>query len=52
MEEGIVWGKSLGSALEQARKEDKLVLAAFFGKDCEACIHAVRCNGKTGEHCA
>jgi len=44
MEEEIVWGKSLGSALEQARKEHKLVLAAFFGKDCEACIRMNRCT--------
>ncbi|MBA4373894.1 MAG: hypothetical protein C0402_13675 [Thermodesulfovibrio sp.] len=38
MAEEIVWGNSLGSALKQAQREDKLVLAAFFSQVCEACI--------------
>lgn len=44
MQEEIVWGKSLGSALEQARKENKLVLAAFFSLDCEPCIKMNKCT--------
>jgi thioredoxin-related protein len=38
MAEENIWGKSLRSALERARKEDKLVLAFFFSQVCEACI--------------
>jgi thioredoxin-related protein len=44
MAEEIVWRKSLGSALEQARAENKLVLAAFFSQDCEACINMNKCT--------
>ncbi len=44
MAEEIVWGKSLGSALKQAEKEDKLVLAAFFSQECEACIRMKKCT--------
>ncbi|MGC2063901.1 MAG: thioredoxin family protein [Thermodesulfovibrionales bacterium] len=44
MAEEIVWGKSLGSALEQARKENKLVLAAFFSQGCEPCIKMNKCT--------
>jgi len=40
----IVWGKSLRSASEQAGKENKLVLAAFFSPDCEACIKMNKCT--------
>lgn len=36
MAEDIAWGKSLVDALEQAGKENKLVLAAFFSRDCKA----------------
>lgn len=38
MADEIVWGKSLGRALAQAQKEDKLVLAFFFSQACAACI--------------
>ena len=44
MSEEIVWGKSLGRALEQARTENKLVLAAFFSQECEACIRMDKCT--------
>jgi thioredoxin-related protein len=44
MAEEIVWGKSLGRALEQARTEHKLVLAAFFSQECEACIKMDKCT--------
>lgn len=44
MAEEIVWGKGLVSALEQARAENKLVLAAFFSQDCEACIRMNKCT--------
>jgi thioredoxin-related protein len=44
MTEEIVWGKSLGRALEQARADNKLVLAAFFSQDCEACIRMNKCT--------
>lgn len=44
MAEAIVWGKSLGSALAQATAENKLVLAAFFSQDCEACIRMNKCT--------
>lgn len=40
----ILWGKSLGFALKQAQKEDKLVLAAFFSQGCEACIKMNKCT--------
>jgi thioredoxin-related protein len=33
----IVWEKRLGSALEQARTANKLVLAVFFSQDCAPC---------------
>lgn len=44
MSEEIVWGKSLGNALEQARAGTKLVLAAFFSQDCEPCIKMNKCT--------
>jgi len=44
MAEEIVWGKSLGSAAKRAEKENKLVLAAFFGQECEACIRMKKCT--------
>jgi thioredoxin-related protein len=44
MAEEIVWGKSLGRALEQAKTENKLVLAAFFSQECEACIKMDKCT--------
>ena len=36
MVDEIVWEKSLKNALELSKKENKLVLAAFFGSTCEA----------------
>ena len=44
MPEEIIWGKSLGRALEQSRKEHELVLAAFFSPDCEPCIRLNKCT--------
>lgn len=44
MAEEIVWGESLGSALKQAERENKLVLAAFFSQDCEPCIKMKKCT--------
>ena len=44
MAEEIVWGKSLRSASEQAGKENKLVLLAFFSPDCEPCIKMDKCT--------
>jgi thioredoxin-related protein len=44
MAEEIVWGKSLGSALAQAKTGNKLVLAAFFSQNCEACIKMNKCT--------
>lgn len=44
MPEEIIWGKRLGRALEQSRKEHKLVLAAFFSRDCEPCIKMNKCT--------
>jgi thioredoxin-related protein len=44
MSEEIVWGKSLGRALEQAGIDHKLVLAAFFSRDCEPCIKMNKCT--------
>ena len=44
MAEEIIWGKSLVSALGQARAENKLVLAAFFSQDCDACLRMNRCT--------
>lgn len=43
MSEEIVWGKSLGKALEQAKTDHKLVLAALFSRDCEPCIRLNKC---------
>lgn len=44
MAEDIVWTNNLRSALELAKKEDKLVLAAFFSPACEACIRMKKCT--------
>jgi thioredoxin-related protein len=40
----IVWENNLKNALDRSRKEDKLVLAAFFGSTCEACIKMKTCT--------
>lgn len=40
----IAWVSGLGVALEQARAENKLVLAAFFSQDCEACLKMKKCT--------
>ena len=44
MADEIVWEKSLKNALDLSRKEHKLVLAAFFGSTCEACIRMNTCT--------
>jgi thioredoxin-related protein len=44
MADEIVWEKSLKNALDLSRKENKLVLAAFFGSTCEACIRMNTCT--------
>lgn len=44
MVDEIVWEKSLKNALELSKKENKLVLAAFFGSTCEACIKMKTCT--------
>jgi thioredoxin-related protein len=44
MSDEIVWQKSLKNALDLSRKENKLVLAAFFGSTCEACIRMDTCT--------
>ncbi len=40
----IVWETSFRCALELAKNADKLVLAAFFGSGCEACIKMKGCT--------
>lgn len=44
MADEIVWEKSLKNALDLSRQESKLVLAAFFGATCEACIKMKTCT--------
>ena len=44
MADEIVWEKSLKHALDLSRKEHKLVLAAFFGSTCEACLRMNTCT--------
>jgi thioredoxin-related protein len=44
MADEIVWEKSLKNALDLSKKENKLVLAAFFGSTCEACIKMNTCT--------
>jgi hypothetical protein len=44
MADEIVWEISLKNALNLSRKESKLVLAAFFGSTCEACIKMKTCT--------
>jgi len=44
MPHNIVWETSFRFSLELAKKNDKLVLAAFFGAGCEACIRMKRCT--------
>jgi len=44
MPEDIVWETSLRSALELAKKDNKLMLAFFFGSGCEACIKMKKCT--------
>jgi thioredoxin-related protein len=44
MPEDIVWETSLKSALGLAKHGNKLVLAAFFGTGCEACIKMKKCT--------
>jgi len=44
MVENIVWENSLRHALELAKEENKLVLAAFFSPACEACIKMKKCT--------
>jgi thioredoxin-related protein len=40
----IVWETSLCSALDLARKENRLVLATFFSTSCEACMKMIKCT--------
>jgi thioredoxin-related protein len=40
----IVWEKSLKNAFDLSRKENKLVLAAFFSSTCEPCIKMNTCT--------
>jgi thioredoxin-related protein len=44
MADEIVWEKSLKNAFALSKKENKLVLAAFFGPTCEACIKMKTCT--------
>jgi thioredoxin-related protein len=44
MSEDIIWETSFSRAVEQAGKTHKLVLAAFFGSACEACIKMKKCT--------
>lgn len=44
MPDDIDWEKSLKNALDLSQKENKLVLVAFFGATCEACIKMKTCT--------
>ena len=44
MTHDIVWETSFRHTLELAKDNNKLVLAAFFGAGCEACIKMKRCT--------
>jgi thioredoxin-related protein len=44
MADDIDWEISLKNALNLSRKENKLVLVAFFGATCEACIKMKNCT--------
>ena len=44
MPDDIDWEKSLKNALNLSRQENKLVLVAFFGATCEACIKMKNCT--------
>ncbi len=44
MADEIAWETSLKIALDLSRRENKLVLAAFFGSTCEACIKMKTCT--------
>ena len=44
MPEEIVWETSFRSAVELAKTRNKLVLTAFFGSGCEACIRMKKCT--------
>ena len=48
MAEDIVWETSFKSAVKLAKTGNKLVLAAFFGSGCEACIKMKKCTLLTG----
>ena len=40
----MTWETSFRSAVELAKTRNKLVLAAFFGSGCEACIKMKKCT--------
>lgn len=44
MADDIDWEISLKNALNRSRRENKLVLVAFFGATCEACIKMKNCT--------
>ena len=44
MAEEIVWETGFRSAVDLAKTRNKLVLAAFFGSGCEACIRMKKCT--------